>query len=317
MGDQLLRQVGVTGVRNLLPEHVSPHSGRGIVGADVRLDDAIGEITDPNTTGVLAKGISVESDCHGLTDLEVRDLLHVDPQVQGVDVVGAEGAPSELVVRRLLVLEHSWEVLRGHALAHDRGHVKARTCDHPLVDDLRVDPEVDLPLVWIRVAICVARLGPLVISDQDHLAAIAGLVARDLVRARGDWKSVGGPVRLTGIGHLGDRNPPQCQGIGEVRNGMVQMEGDRLPVRGAVDRLVEEGLLGRSGLVRARVLRGLAVRLVRNVEVRDRVGRTAGDDVGRERSRGAVLDVRARDRRAVLEGDTIAEGEDPGLGAVT
>ena len=59
-----------------------------------------------------------------------------------------------------------------------------------------------------------------------------------------------------------------------------------------------------------------AVGLRRDVEVHDRVGRALVDDIGRERAGDTVLDVRARDVRAVLPGHAVTQREGPRLAAV-
>ncbi len=258
----------------------------------------------------------VEGDGHGLADLDVLDLVDVDPVVPGVRVEAADRATGVVRVRLLRVLEDDGEVL-GLDLAVLHGElVIARGGHEPLVEDLRVDAEVDLPLVGIGMAVGVARLVPLGVADEDHLAAVAGRVALDHVRPRGDRQDLRGPVGLARVGGLGDRREAEGGGVVEVANRLVEVEGDGLAVGGAGDGLVEHRLLVRGGLVGTRVLRGLAIRLEGDVEVRDRVGRPLVDDVGRERPRDAVRDVRARDRRAVLEGDPITQGEGPGLAAV-
>ena len=123
------------------------------------------------------------------------------------------------------------------------------------------------------------------------------------------WLAVG----LTGVVLLPDGGEPERDGEVEVRDRLVQVEGDLAAVAG--DGLVIQVLAGL--LVGALVGRGPVLE-GRDVEVRDRVGRALVDDVGREGPRDAVLDVVAGDRRTILPGRAITERESPlrGIGVV-
>src|SRR4029077_2990719 len=106
-----------------------------------------------------------------------------------------------------------------------------------------------------------------------------------------------------------NRGEAQSGGVVEVRDRLVEVEGDRVAVAG--QGLVVKGVLCRGGLVGPGVLRGARLGVRRDVQVRDLVGRALVDHAGRERPRDAVLHVIAGHRRAVLPRDSVAQREAP------
>ncbi len=157
-----------------------------------------------------------------------------------------------------------------------------------LVDDLGLDAPVDFPLVRVGLANRVARRIPLGIADENQLAAVAGGVAVEHVRAIGRRERRHGPVGLAGVVLGAHRVEAQRRRVVEVGVRGPKVERDGLA--SARDSLVVEVLAD----LRVRTLvRRRAVREGRDVEVLDLVGRTVGDDVGREGARRSVLDVLA------------------------
>ena len=146
LGDQLLGQLRVAGVRDLLPEHRVPHTGRCVVKTLIGLDDTVGQHTGEIATGVLEQGCTVDRHGDGLADLLVRHLHRVDGEVAHVGVECTDRTTFVLSLRLRRAGEHDTQLL-GLELQVNGRRVVARTLHDALVDDLRVDAIVNFPRV--------------------------------------------------------------------------------------------------------------------------------------------------------------------------
>ena len=153
-----------------------------------------------------------------------------------------------------------------------------------------------------RRAVGVGGLVPVGVALERE--ALAEVVRVEHVRARGDHVLLVLAAGVLGRGHRDGRG--QLGEVVEARERRLEVEDDRLVV-GRVDRL-------QAQLVRALVLvrAGVALQVQRVVEVR----RAVRERRLVQRALDGVLDVLARDRRAVLELDARAQLVGPGLGVV-
>src|SRR4029079_17162514 len=115
---------------------------------------------------------------------------------------------------------------------------------------------VHFPLVREGLANRVAVWIPRIVAGEDQMAAVSGLVRVDLVRAAGN--DIGRVVLLTSVRSLGDGEEAEGRGVVEVRDGLLQVEGDRIPVAG--DGLVEQ-------ILAALVVRTVVLRQERRVRI--------------------------------------------------
>ena len=105
LGDELPGELRVTGVGDAGRMSVHIPVG-GIVGPDVRLErHAVGVLAGEGAAVVQADRGPVQGNRHGLADLDVLDLVDVDPVVLGVGVEAADRATLEVGVRGLRVLK--------------------------------------------------------------------------------------------------------------------------------------------------------------------------------------------------------------------